>query len=271
MRVTFDTNTYRPVVEPHRYANHTDHAIYADLNQAISDGRITPFICEALFTIEAIRRVARAPYLASRKPLMQTTESSPLEGHARATITLGPDHSQHPGLSTREIERLEAALQLGFRLLVQPRFGTPRPEPVRLDLHPERFARDTDIAERQRRFNEALDAIEMRNVGFAIAKTIGDRAHKRAGRSATWFELLNEDRFFNDDERKEIAAAVGEWVDGDSIAAHVAYRNDIFCTEDKAGKGRPSIMNADNRTWLASTYGTRFATPRELNALLQAA
>lgn len=89
--------------------------------------------------------------------------------------------------------------------------------------------------------------------------------------SRTWFELLNEDRFFNDDERKEIAAAVGEWVDGDNIAAHVAYRNDIFCTEDEAGKGRPSILNADNRTWLASTYGIRFATLRQLNTLLQAA
>lgn len=47
------------------------------------------------------------------------------------------------------------------------------------------------------------------------------------------------------------------------------YGNDIFCTEDKAGKGRPSIMNPSNRSWLATTYGTRFATPRELHALLR--
>ena len=270
MRVTFDTNTYRPVTEPHRYANHRDHAIFVDLNQAIRDGRITPFICEALFTTEAIRRVARALYLAGRRPLTQTSESTTPDGRVKGTMTLRPDHSQHPGLSARETERLETAINLGFRLLAQPRIGTPRPEPVRLDLHPERFAADTNITDRQDRFAQALHAIEARGVGFAIAKSIGERARKRAGRPATWFELLNEDRFFNDDERKEIAAAVGEWVDGDNIAAHIAYGNHLFCTEDKAGKGRPSILNTDNRAWLAATYGTRFATPRELHTLLAA-
>lgn len=269
MRVTFDTNTYRPVVEPDRYVNHPDHSIYVDLNHAIRGGRITPFIGEALFTIEAIRRAARAPYLAGRRPLTQVAESSTPEGRIKATATIGPDHAQHPGLSTREIERLETALQLGFRLLAQPRIGTPRPDPVRLDLYPERFASDADIDQRQVCFFEAVNAIEARGVGFAIAKAIGDRARKRARRPATWFELLEQDQFFNDEERKEIAAAVGEWVDGDNIAAHVAYCNEIFCTEDKAGKGRPSIMNADNRSWLGRTYGTRFATPRELQALLQ--
>ncbi|MBS0251175.1 MAG: hypothetical protein JSR78_08935 [Proteobacteria bacterium] len=269
MRVTFDTNTYRPVVEPHRYVNHPDHAIYVDLNQAIRDRRITPFVGEALFTIEAIRRTARVPYLASRRPLTQVTESGTAEGRIQVTVTIGPDHAQHPGLSTREIERLETALQLGFRLLAQPRIGTPRPTPVRPDLHPERFASYADINQRQNRFFEALKAIEARDVGFSIAKAIGDRARRRAGRPATWFELLEEDQFFNADERKEIAAAVGEWVDGDNIAAHVAYGNEIFCTEDKAGKGRPSIMNADNRSWLERTYGTRFATPRDLHALLK--
>ena len=268
MRVTFDTNTYRPVAEPDRFTNHPDHAIFADLNQAIRDGRITPFIGEALFTIEAIRKVARAPYLASRRPNTNIVETTTADGKGHSTITLGPDHAQHPGLSQRETERLEAALQLGFRLLIQPRFGTPRPEPVRPDLHPDRFAADIDISARQEKFAEVARAIEARGVGFARAKVIGDRARTRAKRPATWFELLDDDRFFNDDERKEIAAAVGEWVDGDNVAAHIAYGNDLFCTEDKAGNNRPSVMNADNRAWLGATYGVRFATARELHALI---
>jgi len=268
MRVTFDTNTYRPVAEPERFTNHSDQAIFLDLNQAIRDGHITPFIGEALFTIEAIRKIARAPYLAGRRPQTEIVETTTQEGKAHATITLGPDHAQHPGLSVREIERLENALRLGFRLLAQPRIGTPRPEPVRLDLHPDRFAIDIDIWARQERFAEVARAIEDRGVGFAKAKTIGERARKRANRPATWFELLDNDRFFNEDERKEIAAAVGEWVDGDNVAAHVAYGNDLFCTEDKAGNNRPSVMNADNRKWLAATYGIRFVTARELHALL---
>lgn len=268
MRVTFDTNTYRPVAEPDRYTNHPDHEVFVYLNEAIRDGRIAPFIGEALFTIEAIRKVARAPYLAGRRPQTEIAETTTPDGHARATVTFGPDHSQHPGLSARETERLENALKLGFRLLAQPRIGTPRPEPVRPDLHPDRFAADTDISERQDKFMKVGRVIEDRGVGFAKAKVIGARARTRAKRPATWFELLDDERFFNDDERKEIASAVGEWVDGDNIAAHIAYGNDLFCTEDKAGNNRPSIMNADNRNWLAADYGVRFVTALELHALL---
>lgn len=67
MRVTFDTNTYRPVVEPDRYSNHPDHAVFMDLNRAIRDGRITPFIGEAQ------RQFERSPGLptwrgAARRP-----------------------------------------------------------------------------------------------------------------------------------------------------------------------------------------------------------
>lgn len=201
-RVTFDTNTYRPVVEPERFANHPDHAIFVGLNQAIRDGRIIPFIGEALFTIEAIRKVARAPYLARRRPGIKTVETTTTDETAHATISFGPDHAQHPGLSERETERLEAALQLGFRLLAQPRIGTPRPEPVRPDLHPDRFADDVDIAARQKKFVEVAQAIESRGVGFARAKVIGERARGRTSRHVTWFELLDNDRYFNDDERK---------------------------------------------------------------------
>ena len=169
----------------------------------------------------------------------------------------------------RETERLDNALKLGFRLLAQPRIGMARPEPVRLNLHTEKFASDTDIAARQAKFSEAVGAIESRGVGFARAKELGDVARKRAGTRATWFELLNDDRYFNADERKELAAAVAEWVDGDNVAAHVAYGNDVFCTEDVAGKGRPYIVNdPDNRAWLSSTYGVRFATAAELQAML---
>ena len=268
MRVTFDTNTYRPVAEPSRFTNHPDHALFVDINNAIKDGRITPFVCEALFTIEAIMKVDRASYLAARRLHSEAQETTTPEGHAHASITIGPDHSQHPGLSVRETERLENAIKLGFRVLAQPRIGMARPEPIRIEVHRDRFATDTDIKARQAKFSEVVVAIEARGVGFAKAKALGDRARKRANHPATWFELLNDDRYFNADERKELAAAVAEWVDGDNIAAHIAYGNDVFCTEDVAGKGRPSIMNADNRAWLSSTYAVRFATAAELRAMV---
>jgi hypothetical protein len=71
---------------------------------------------------------------------------------------------------------------------------------------------------------------------------------------------------------KEFANAVAEWVDGDSVAAHVAYSNDVFCTEDqgKSASGG-SILDADNRVWLAVTYNVKFATIRELATQIRSA
>jgi hypothetical protein len=69
----------------------------------------------------------------------------------------------------------------------------------------------------------------------------------------------------DDHEHKEIQKAVGEWADGDSIAAHIAYGNDFFCTGDegKSAEGT-SILDSDNRKWLEASYGLQFITLRDL-------
>lgn len=93
-----------------------------------------------------------------------------------------------------------------------------------------------------------LDAIEHRGVGGAVIKDI-----KRRGR------LSSSER------ENEFARAIAEWADGDSVAAHVAYKNDVFCTEDKGkSAGGKSILDESNRCWLQETYGVTFATIREL-------
>lgn len=271
MKTTFDTNTYRPVVEPERYINHPDYTSFKALHDAARAGRIQPFACEAMFTLEAVTRVDRAAYLASRRLTSEIKESETDDGRITGSITLAPDHAQHPGLSAREVERLEKALDLGFRFLSQPRIGMARPPEMRPDLHRHRFATDADISSRLQKFSDVALAIQARGVGFARAAALGERARNRAKAAVPWFSLLADERFFNADERKELAAAVGEWVDGDNVAAHIAYANDVFCTLDTAGKGRPSVFNGENRAWLSDTYCIRFATPTELASLLASA
>jgi hypothetical protein len=69
------------------------------------------------------------------------------------------------------------------------------------------------------------------------------------------------------------------------LAAHVAYSNDVFlygrpffvrktffCTEDqgKSASGG-SILDADDRLWLAVTYNVKFATIGELATQIRSA
>ena len=81
-----------------------------------------------------------------------------------------------------------------------------------------------------------------------------------------WFKALGAAPDIH--ETREVARAIAEWSDGDSIAAHYGYGNDIFCTGDKARPGRPSILDAANRAWLMTEFGVRFCTIRELASLL---
>jgi hypothetical protein len=62
--------------------------------------------------------------------------------------------------------------------------------------------------------------------------------------------------------------AVAEWSDADSIGAHYAYNNNLFCTLDvAAGEGRLgdlAILDAVNREWLSSNFGIRFGSIADL-------
>jgi hypothetical protein len=63
--------------------------------------------------------------------------------------------------------------------------------------------------------------------------------------------------------------AFNEWADSDSVAVHVAYVLDIFCSDD-VGKSNVtnSVLDPTNRAWLTATYGVRFMTFDDLAASL---
>jgi hypothetical protein len=136
------------------------------------------------------------------------------------------------------------ALDLGLRILSAPRESSSRID----DPSGELYAKDADeaaVSMRLQRYESIVAAIEGRGLGFArVMKTPG------SGRKA--------------------ARAVAEWADGDSVAAHHGYANDLFCTEDRAARaGRRSVMHPAYRGWLHRAYGVEFVTLAELAVLLE--
>jgi hypothetical protein len=93
---------------------------------------------------------------------------------------------------------------------------------------------------------------------------IAARLANRGGVLGPWYRGLDR---ANEIEEREIARAIAEWADGDTLAAHISYEIDYLCTNDKAA-ARSSIFNATEREWLTATYGARFATISELAAML---
>lgn len=138
------------------------------------------------------------------------------------------------------MSRIRRALELGMRILIAPRAGSTR------ILNGEFYASDADESTRLERYESIAQAIEARGLGYARVSKVA-----------------------KSDSRK-FAHAVAEWADGDSVAAHHSYANDLFCTQDRAVRaGRHSVLHPANRGWLRRVYAVEFVSIAELAQRLE--
>jgi hypothetical protein len=244
MQVSFDSNTWEKVFDP------VDRDC-APVRSAISSGRITGFICEAAFRIEAIRKRERVAYFAEPAMDVRFPFSTVIRnGKPYVQImSIGPDDEGHPGMPEVQSNKLKNALAAGVRLMRGGAWlGLPSPVEIR---DPALFVQTNDPGREQRQI-DASARIEARGVGKAAFDAAG-------GWNAQAGVPNNE---------KVLAKACAEWADGELVASHIAYLNDILCTNDQARAAGVSIFDSANRTWLAAEFGVRFATLEELLGLL---
>lgn len=261
MRVTFDSNAWQPVVRPDKFPKDPRNADFVKIQQAVRSGAVTGYIVETAVTLEAIQKSDRARYFAGRKPTMEIKETA-AHGRVRAEVTIGPDHAQHPGIAAVLEDRLNDAFAMGFLLLKVPRIGTSLPP---IALNPVHYVQQTpsEAEARQSRTFAALRDIEARSVGKSQIDQIGARIASRLGLTGPWYQHLDKG---TPQEINEIVKAVAEWADADSIAAHIGYACDCFCTEDQGKSAATSILNGANRAWVTSAYGVQFVNLAELAA-----
>jgi hypothetical protein len=238
MRITFDSNAWEKLFDP-------SASRWAPILAALRDGRITGFISEAGFRIEAIRRSRRATYFAQPAMAVEVPLTIVLKDGKPYVhlMSIGPDDKKHPGLPDVQAEKLKTALAVGIRLLRGAAWlGLPSPH----ELRDQSLFAPTSGAEneREQRQIDILTRIESRGVGRALFHAVG-------GWKAANGAVQNEKMF---------AKACAEWADGELVAAHIAYRNDILCTNDLARGAGVSIFDQINRAWLLTEFGVRFAT-----------
>lgn len=267
LRVSFDSNAYRQAVNPLKSRRDATLEELQKINQALLDGRITGFLSETLATLEGIQNAQRGAYFAKARAKVDIAEEELPDGRIRLGFTMKPDHSLHPGLHPIVARWIAAASAIGLKFLYAPRIGQPRPSELLSAAAFEIEPTPEERGERQERFFEALRAIEARGVGLSVLKQIAEDIQKRTHQKGPWFSLLQSAK--DEQEHQQIQKAVGEWADGDTVATHIAYRNDIICVADKGkSAGGASIFDQRNRAWLEQIYGVKFATLSELAARL---
>jgi hypothetical protein len=153
-------------------------------------------------------------------------------------MSIGPADESHPGMPEVQSNKLKNALAAGVRLMRGGAWlGLPSPVEIR---DPALFVQTNDPGREQRQINASAH-IEARGVGKAAFDAAG-------GWNAQGGVPHSE---------KVLAKACAEWADGELVASHIAYRNDILCTNDQARAAGVSIFDSANRAWLAAEFGVR--------------
>jgi hypothetical protein len=146
---------------------------------------------------------------------------------------------------------LKDAIDIGFKILKFPRIGGV----VNRDIE-NLFYNHEDL---KSYFDNAFSVareIESKSAGIFHIKVIGLKYDKY------WKEGIKK---ASDREVGNIAKAVAEWADGDSVACHIAVKGDFFCTRDNAQKaGDNSVLSKINLSWLKATYNFAIITPEDL-------
>lgn len=250
MKVTFDSNVWRWVVAPEDTPAQQDPAIYREVNRLCSDGLIEGYLSGSMFAWEAVNRLERKDVLSKDRGNIILGELKEVGGCLRRTITIGPDPTAHPGTPEKFIYYLEKARGLGLKVMPIPRLGyLSSPDLTEKDL----AYYDISIGER---FADVVGIIESRGCGMAQLQSI---CHRYA---TDWLKAME---IAPASEIKSVGKAVAEWADGDSVAIHLAYGNDFFCSNDNAkGAGQNSVMASRNVEHLAKMFDLKKVSPEEL-------
>jgi hypothetical protein len=250
MKVTFDSNVWRWVVAPEDTPVPKDLPIYRKINRLCSNGLIDGYLSGSMFAWEAVTKLTRKDVLSKDRGNIALSELEEVGDCLHRTISFGPDPTAHPGTPEMFIKYLEKARGLVFKFMHIPRLGyLSNPDLTEMDW----ADYDVSIGER---FADVVGIIESLGCGMAQLQSIG---HHYA---TDWLKAME---IAPSSEIQAVAKAVAEWADGDSVAIHLAYGNDFFCTKDTAkGAGQHSVMASKNIECLAKMFDLKKVLPEEL-------
>lgn len=241
--VTFDSNVWEIIVDEEKRKK--SDPIYGKLFDFIISGKIKPFFFEGLATIETVKKKDRKSYIANYKANFSTSvdgeKDSSYEGSG------GPEVSKYLN------KFVPLALSLGFRFTHFPRKGAPL-----LNIPKQYWAPDEIYStnERQKRTFECARFIESLGVRKGLLMNMLD---------ATNGGLVQKTKADNSITEKNYSSAMGEWADGDALAANFGYGIDYFCTKDRASSaGISSIFHSINLKKLEKKYPINVVSPEEL-------
>ena len=96
MRVTFDSNVYRLVVDPNQFQKDPRQTDFQAVHAALISGRFTGLLSETAATLEGIQKAQRGPYFSNMTPKIDVQEEVQPNGGIKFSISTKPNDGLHP-------------------------------------------------------------------------------------------------------------------------------------------------------------------------------
>lgn len=248
--VTFDSNVWEIIVDEDKRLS--SDPIFTKLFELIESKEIEAYFFEGLATMETVQKKDRKDHIGNYR----SGFSMAADGETVTSF----EGSGSPVLSEYLKNTIPKALELGFKFTRMPRIGAPM-----LEISDEFKAEDKkyELGERLERSFKCGRFIE------SLGSGKGNLMNQLGGSAGGVVQKTKEDTSMSD---KKYSKAVGEWVDGDALAANYGYGIDFFCTNDRAsGAGKSSIFHPDNLSQLESQFPVNVVSPEELLIRLEGA
>ncbi len=244
LKITFDKNVYEFVVDPEKALTHPGMEQFKIIHKAIRNGNILPFICETILTYETIGRNKRKEILSNDKPFVFSSLGS--------VFTMASNPDILPAHHIKDEKYLNAAIALGFKILSGKRIGKLINPAINSTMY---YFTGEDYLVTSERFAVVVKMIDSLGAGYS---QYHDLVTTEQNRHCLPYEKLKQ----YTGTAKKLKQAVGEWSDGDSIALHIAYQLDFFCTNDRGkNAGRKAALNSENCKMLHDEYGFTVIDP----------
>lgn len=171
MKIMFDSNVWQIVAIPNDFTDEPFLADFRKIRQAIIDKKITPFISETVFTIEAIRKVERQDFFSKQKPKFSVKEVA--HGNTISmSFKIGPNEKDAIDFHDRpKLKKyFDEAIGLGFNIARLPRIGGLVNKEIEQEIY---HLDDTALSQYHDKVFEVAGKIEDNGGGMKQIETIG--------------------------------------------------------------------------------------------------
>ena len=262
-RVTFDSNVWRKVASPTKFANDPDLDSYQKLHDACRAGTIQGFLSETTFTLEQIKRDDRLAWIRSA-PQVSITETDAGPNQMKVRISMGPSQTVVPKITKMVQNHLDDACDIGIRVLRSKRIAGANSALLCRSKYFLNYSSDTEYHRYNNRNGEVVRALEAMGVGIANIKGKGN-SNTSGKVGVHWTKGIAS---MSDSEKTTVAELVAEWADADAVATSIAHDVTYFCTNDVAkgslSKGIVSTMSAAKSQAITEKFGILFVSPDAL-------